>query len=240
MITPEWAIAQPGQSRTGGIGSKAADQTPIPGRGIYPAMPQRPAAAALSRYDKARERIIVSDLEVQTFATSNDGPNDNEWGDYLTARRHFPYENTWVGSGFRLTGGGDEGDVVPEFVWFGRERDTPPATNIVYVNKNNTAGYEIGTLSNPYNTVDEGSIALQPGDVLRIEQNTYGENVLFNTDANVENRNGTVVIQGPSALSIAPADRTEEETAEVSESRLEERSRVEPASEGERRAAEQE
>ncbi|MGA7305576.1 MAG: hypothetical protein WBW88_11925 [Rhodothermales bacterium] len=182
----------------------------------------------------------LSDLEVSTFATSNDGPNGNQWGDYLTTRRNFPYENSWVGSGFRLTGGGNPGDVVPEFIWFGRERDTPPATNVIYVDKTYTAGYEVGTLSKPYNTVDEGSVALQPGDLLRIEQNTYGENPLFNTQANVENRNGVVVIQGPTASGIAPADRVDAGAAdEVSDSESTRRPGREPASEEERKAAEE-
>lgn len=137
----------------------------------------------------------LSDFENYTFASSDDGPNDNQWGDYLTTRRMVPYGNTWVGTGFRLDGGGDEGDVVPEFFWFGRERDMPPATPTIYVDLNNTSGYETGTADHPYNTVGEGEFALQPGNPLIIRTGTYNENVLFDTESNVDTENGSVIIK---------------------------------------------
>jgi hypothetical protein len=56
---------------------------------------------------------------------STDGPNGDEWGDYQTVRRHKDSTNTWVAATFRLTGGGDDGDVLPRYLWFGRVRDLP-------------------------------------------------------------------------------------------------------------------
>lgn len=141
-------------------------------------------------------------LENYAFAGSNDGPNNNSWGDYLTTRRIVPYSNTWGGTGFRLTGGGNRADVVPEFVWFGRERDMPPATNDIYVDLSNSSGHENGTQTWPFNTVDEGEWALQPLDRLYIQTGTYDENMLFNTEARVINQGGTVYITGPGSSAL--------------------------------------
>jgi hypothetical protein len=86
--------------------------------------------------------------------------------------------------------------VVPEFVWFGRERDMPPAVNTIYVDLANTTGYETGDPAHPYDTVNEGEYALQPEDFLIIRSGTYTEDVLFDTEAEVSPEGGTVTIQG--------------------------------------------
>ena len=44
------------------------------------------------------------------------------WGDYLDTRRQSPNSNTWVGTGFSYDGS----NLTPQFLWFGRDRDTPP------------------------------------------------------------------------------------------------------------------
>jgi hypothetical protein len=44
------------------------------------------------------------------------------WGDYLDTRPHSPYSNTWVATGYSYDGT----NVTPQFLWFGRQRDTPP------------------------------------------------------------------------------------------------------------------
>ena len=43
------------------------------------------------------------------------------WGDYLETRPQSPYTNTWVGTGYSYDGT----NVTPQFMWFGRQRDTP-------------------------------------------------------------------------------------------------------------------
>jgi hypothetical protein len=87
----------------------------------------------------------MDDVETQTFASSGDAPSSNSWGDYKTARRVVPYGTTCVGAGHRITGGGDNANVVPELIWLGRERDMPPSTNTEYVDLNNTSRYETGS-----------------------------------------------------------------------------------------------
>jgi hypothetical protein len=165
----------------------------------------------------------MDDFELHAFATGNDGPNNNSWGDYLTTRKMVPYGNTWVGTGFRLTGGGADGDIVPEFVWFGRERDMPPATNDIYVDYTNTSGYEIGTSSNPFNTAEEGETALQPGDDMFISTGTYNEELIFDTQADVDNFNGTAIIvsgganANPEARLKAEEPATQQEKGEAGE-----------------------
>lgn len=69
----------------------------------------------------------IAPLENYTARFSTDGPASNKWGDYLTARPHSRFSNTWIGSGFTLQGGPANGDTEPRHMWFGRERDTPPA-----------------------------------------------------------------------------------------------------------------
>ncbi|MFC2085819.1 hypothetical protein ACFLRO_01260 [Bacteroidota bacterium] len=154
-----------------------------------------------------------TNIEVNAFATGNDGPNANTWGDYLTTRKMVPYGNTWVGTGFRLANGGGNANTVPEYLWFGRERDMPPAANTIYVNHTNTSGHEDGTLSHPFNTADEGEVALQPGDHLRISTGTYNESVVFDTQADVNNRSGTAIIVagGPGANAEARLKASEDQ-----------------------------
>ncbi len=56
------------------------------------------------------------------FAAGARGPSSNRSGDYLGAGRHSGVPMTFVGSGFALDAGGN---VVPRYVWFGREQNTP-------------------------------------------------------------------------------------------------------------------
>jgi hypothetical protein len=131
-----------------------------------------------------------------TFAEGNAAPNYNRWGDYFATRIALPYGNTWSGSGFVVNGvGGLTRD--PHYIWFGRERDTPPPSNTIYVNKTNTTGYEDGTSAHPYNTVTEGNFACSAGDTLIIRAGNYNETGLFNRAAIVRNEGGIVRIGIP-------------------------------------------
>ena len=56
--------------------------------------------------------------------TSSQGPNQNLWGDYITVRPHTPDGLTWSATGFTLQGGGDDANAVPQYVLFGRQRDS--------------------------------------------------------------------------------------------------------------------
>jgi hypothetical protein len=58
-------------------------------------------------------------------ATSTQGPNANDWGDYVWVRPHWPRANTWRATGFRLSLGGSNDAVDPRYLEFGRARDFP-------------------------------------------------------------------------------------------------------------------
>ncbi|MGE0886857.1 MAG: hypothetical protein AB7P14_25330 [Blastocatellales bacterium] len=141
----------------------------------------------------------LTPLENVTIASGNAGPANNRWGDYLTARRNSPYGNTWHGSGFVLNGGTSNNNVQIHHVWFGRERDTPPATNTIYVSLLNTTGYEDGTFLHPYNTVGEGNFAAMPGDVITIDPGNYNERPVLNRASRLQRfgTTGTVKIGQP-------------------------------------------
>jgi hypothetical protein len=138
----------------------------------------------------------ITPLDNLTFATGNGAPNYGRWGDYFATRPNSPYGNTWSASGFVLNGvAGVTRD--PHYIWFGRERDTPPPTNTIYVNKTNTSGYEDGTSAHPYNTVAEGHFASSPGDTLIIRAGNYNELVRFNRTVTVRNEGGAAVVGKP-------------------------------------------
>lgn len=55
--------------------------------------------------------------------TSNRGPSNNRWGDYLRVRPHSPAGLDWIATGYVLRGGTTGDFVQPRYVVFGRERD---------------------------------------------------------------------------------------------------------------------
>ncbi len=131
-----------------------------------------------------------------TFATGTAGPCDpnfapagggcyNRWGDYFSTRVDVPYGNSWVGTGFVLTGmNGVTRD--PRFVWFGRERDTPPQRNTIFVGSGATSAWQDGSFAHPYNTVTKGHFAAQPGDTLLIGPGNYPETPTLRTPVTVD------------------------------------------------------
>jgi hypothetical protein len=155
----------------------------------------------------------ITPLENVTFASGNAGPCDpafdpipanmaldcyNRWGDYFATRVHSPYGNTWIGTGFVLNGAnGVTRD--PHYVWFGRERDVPPATNVIFVSLFNNTGYEDGTFAHPYNTVAEGNFAAMPGDTILVVSGNYNEQVVLNRPSRIQRlgSTGTVTIGRP-------------------------------------------
>lgn len=153
----------------------------------------------------------ITPLENVTFAVGNAGPCDpafdpipanmtldcyNRWGDYFATRVHRPSGLTWIGTGFVLNGtNGVTRD--PRYVWFGRERDTPPPTNTIYVDLANQSRYEDGSTAHPYNTVTEGNFACSAGDTLIIRAGNYNETGRFNRAATVRNEGGIVRIGIP-------------------------------------------
>src|SRR5207248_546995 len=60
-------------------------------------------------------------LALYGATASNIGPSSNAWGDYQTIRPHKDNPNTWVASTYYLNNSGN--NVVPRYLWFGRERD---------------------------------------------------------------------------------------------------------------------
>jgi hypothetical protein len=134
-------------------------------------------------------------FENLTFATGNAGPNYNRWGDYFSTRVSVPYGNTWAGTGFVVNGAGGA-NPDPRYVWFGRERDTPPPRNTIFVGLGNTSGWEDGSFAHPYNTVTEGHFAAMPGDTILIGPGNYPETLTLSTPVIVDilRLGGTVTI----------------------------------------------
>jgi hypothetical protein len=120
---------------------------------------------------------------LETLGAISGNRSEGRWGDYFSTRIYSPYGNTWVGTGFALN---TPNARDHRFVWFGRERDIPPATNVIFVSKFNTTGYEDGTLFHPYNTVAEGHFATTPGDIVSIAPANYNEPQILNRASRLE------------------------------------------------------
>jgi hypothetical protein len=102
-----------------------------------------------------------------------------------------------------LNGGQTGGFTQPRFVWFGREQDSPPSSNIIYVDLANVSGYEDGSSANPYNTVTEGHFAAVSGDQIIIRAGDYSESVTLSTAVTVISEGGTVTIgEGASSKAV--------------------------------------
>ncbi len=58
----------------------------------------------------------------ENYGAVGSSASNTNWGDYLDTRPQSPNSNTWVATGYSYDGT----NVTPQFLWFGRERDTPP------------------------------------------------------------------------------------------------------------------
>ncbi|HEX8116366.1 MAG TPA: PPC domain-containing protein, partial [Pyrinomonadaceae bacterium] len=56
------------------------------------------------------------------------GPSSNVWGDFFSVRPHKAQTNTWVISSYTLQNGQTGSAVVPNYTWFGREKNGPGTT----------------------------------------------------------------------------------------------------------------
>jgi len=121
--------------------------------------------------------------------------SEGRWGDYFATRIYSPFGNTWVGTGFTLD---TPNTRDHRFVWFGRERDMPSATNVIFVSIFNNSGYEDGTIFHPYNSIREGHLATMPGDTVTISAAEYHEPQVLDRPSRLERfgSSGTVKI-GP-------------------------------------------
>lgn len=137
---------------------------------------------------------VITPLE--SFGVAFGNRSEARWGDYCATRRHSPNGNTWVGTGFVLNANSVRDHRV---VWFGRERDTPPATSPIFVSRFNTTSYEDGSLFHPYKTITNGNFAAMPGDVISIVSGNYNERGVFNRRSTLQRlgTTGTVVIGVP-------------------------------------------
>ena len=135
----------------------------------------------------------ITPLENLTFATGFAGPSNNRWGDYFSTRITPPYGNTWSGTGYVLSGAGGV-TRQPNYIWFGRERDTPPATNTIFIGSGNTTGWEDGSFAHPYMTVTRGHFAAVPGDRLLIGSGNYLEHPTLTTPVSIDTLFGAVTI----------------------------------------------
>ena len=140
--------------------------------------------------------IDLQPLESVTIASGNYAySGGGRWGDYLSARRHVPYFNTWVGTGFTMEDGTSSNDDICTYTWFGRERDRPPTTNTIYVDATNTSGWESGNDTHPFSTVDEGAFATMPGDIVIVQAGTYTEHITLDRACRVMTQGGSTIIQ---------------------------------------------
>lgn len=130
------------------------------------------------------------------FTDGNSGPSANIWGDYLSTRRHVQYGNTWVGSGFALNGGPNNANAVPRFLWFGRQGDAPPSSNVIYIDWRNAGTWEDGSSAHPYDTVVEGHFAAVAGDSIIIRGGNYDETVTLSTPVTITAPPGQIAIIG--------------------------------------------
>jgi len=60
----------------------------------------------------------------ENYGAVGSSASNGNWGDYLDSRPHSPNSNTWVATGYSFDGT----NVTPQFLWFGRDRDTPIET----------------------------------------------------------------------------------------------------------------
>jgi len=67
--------------------------------------------------------ILTGDQMQVTTAEGKHGPEENEWGDYLTVRRYLPNGKLFAATGFTLERGTSQTDGDPRFVVFGRSAD---------------------------------------------------------------------------------------------------------------------
>ncbi len=111
-------------------GSSRAFMYPSAAANVYGHVAIVAATGGGTRYPSTTV-LLDDDLETfatsYLFATSNAGPTVNEWGDYMSCQMHpnSGQFGTFVATGMRLSGGGANTDVIPEFVQFGREAYGP-------------------------------------------------------------------------------------------------------------------
>jgi hypothetical protein len=102
-------------------GGAAADGFPYPGTQIWISDDVQPGGTTVGG--------------VYSLANSDAGPSSNKWGDYFGTRLHKVFTNTWVIASHTLQGG--QTSVVPNYTWFGREKNgpgtiCPPSSSISY------------------------------------------------------------------------------------------------------------
>jgi len=66
-------------------------------------------------------------LHSYAVATSTAGPSSNAWGDFLTARPHKDFGNSWAAVTYYMTSGGGNSNTIGRYMWIGRQRDLPQA-----------------------------------------------------------------------------------------------------------------
>ena len=98
-------------------------------------------------------------LALYSATSSTNGPSSNTWGDYQTVRVHKDSPNTWVASTHYLSNGGAPSNVVPRYLWFGRQRDvstaggariTSPANGGTFASATVTFNWSPSTGASPY------------------------------------------------------------------------------------------
>ncbi len=65
-----------------------------------------------------------------SWYSGDSSPNSAVWGDYFSVQRHSHSTNTFVATGMKMRGGGNNANSEPQYVWFGRESNAPTYVNL--------------------------------------------------------------------------------------------------------------
>jgi hypothetical protein len=155
---------------------------------------------------------ITDDVEPGTGTTvgavygvsaGNAGPSSNGWGDYFTVRPHKSFPNTWVASSHSLVNGQTGSSTVPNYTWFGRQRDGASTSCTYSINPTSTSIAAAGGTGSVAITTQAGCAWAAASNAAWISitsgssgtgSGTLGYSVLSNSSSTA--RSGTVTIAG--------------------------------------------
>ncbi len=81
------------------------------------------AHPAVVGIDLREESSVPAPWTLFAIRSGTDSHNSDEWGDYNTVRRVYPFGYLFMGAGHTLTGGGGDFDAETVLHAFGREAD---------------------------------------------------------------------------------------------------------------------
>ena len=77
----------------------------------------------------------------------------------------------------------------------GKKETTPRITDVIYVNKDNTVGPWSGTLSRPYQHINDAVLNSKPGDTIYVNEGTYHEDITIDKTITLvgEDKSNTII-----------------------------------------------